>query len=131
MCIRDRKTSLEILLPAAVSGVVTGLMLAVARGVGETAPLLFTVLGNDRFDIGQIVGGGIANGQPIGQIANRLFEQPVDGLTLTMWKYSQQPAPERLQQAWAAAVVLMAFVLGLNILARLIVAWRQGRTGKL
>ncbi len=125
------KTSLEILLPAAVSGVVTGIMLAVARGVGETAPLLFTVLGNDRFDIGQIVAGGIANGQSIGQIADRLFEQPVDGLTLTMWKYAQQPAPERVQQAWAVALVLMAFVLGLNILARLVVNWHQKQTGKL
>ncbi len=125
------KTSLEILLPAAVSGVVTGIMLAVARGVGETAPLLFTVLGNDRFDIGQIVAGGIANGQPAGQIADRLLGQPVDGLTLTMWKYAQQPAPERVQQAWAVALVLMAFVLGLNILARLLVSWRQKQTGKL
>lgn len=124
------KTSLEILLPAAVSGVVTGIMLAIARGVGETAPLLFTVLGNDRFDIGQIVGGGIGSGQPIGQIANRLLEQPVDGLTLTMWKYAQQPAPERVQQAWAVALVLMVFVLGLNILARLVVAWSQKRTGR-
>ena len=125
------KTSLQILLPAAVSGVVTGIMLAIARGVGETAPLLFTVLGNDRFDIGQIVRGGITGGQPIGQIADRLFEQPVDGLTLTMWKYAQQPAPERVQQAWAVALVLMIFVLGLNILARLLVSWRQRQTGKL
>jgi ABC-type phosphate transport system permease subunit len=55
----------------------------------------------------------------------------VDGLTLTMWKYAQQPAPERVQQAWAVALVLMIFVLGLNILARLLVSWRQRQTGKL
>ena len=48
-----------------------------------------------------------------------------------MWKYAQQPFPERVQQAWGVALVLMAFVLGLNILARLIVAWRQRQTGKL
>ena len=119
------KTSLEILLPAAVSGVVTGIMLAVARGVGETAPLLFTVLGNDRFDIGQIVAGGIANGQAVGQIADRLLGQPVDGLTLTMWKYAQQPFPERVQQAWAVALALMLFVLGINILARVLTARSQ------
>ncbi len=119
------KTSLSVMLPAAISGVVTGIMLAIARGVGETAPLLFTVLGNDRYDIRQIVGGGLQSGQSLGQIAQRLFDQPVDGLTLTMWKYAQQPFPERVQQAWAVALVLMVFVLSLNITARLIVAWRQ------
>jgi phosphate transport system permease protein len=125
------KTNLQIILPAAISGVVTGIMLAIARGVGETAPLLFTVLGNDRFEVGQIISGGIAAGQSPFQILSRILEQPVDGLTLTMWKYAQQPFPERVQQAWAVALVLMAFVLALNILARLIVAWRQRQTGRL
>jgi len=124
------RTNLQIILPAAISGVVTGIMLAIARGVGETAPLLFTVLGNDRFEIGQIVRGGITAGQSPFQILSRILEQPVDGLTLTMWKYAQQPFPERVQQSWAVALVLMAFVLGLNILARLIVTWRQRHTGQ-
>jgi phosphate transport system permease protein len=123
------KTSLNVMLPAAISGVVTGIMLAVARGVGETAPLLFTVLGNDRYDIGQIVSGGLQGGQSVGQIAERLLDQPVDGLTLTMWKYAQQPFPERVQQAWAVALVLMVFVLGINIAARLLVIWRQKQLG--
>ncbi len=123
------KTSLSVMLPAAISGVVTGVMLAIARGVGETAPLLFTVLGNDRYEIGQIVGGGLQGGQSLGQIAQRLLGQPVDGLTLTMWKYAQQPFPERVQQAWAVALVLMLFVLGINIVARLIVVWRQKQLG--
>lgn len=96
-------------------------MLAIARGVGETAPLLFTVLGNDRYDIGQIVQGG----QSIGAIVNRILDQPTDGLTLTMWKYAQQPFPERVQQAWAVALVLMLFVLGINILARVLTARSQ------
>jgi len=124
------RTNLQIILPAAISGVVTGIMLAIARGVGETAPLLFTVLGNDRFEIGQIVRGGITAGQSPFQILSRILEQPVDGLTLTMWKYAQQPFPERVQQSWAVALVLMAFMLGLNILARLIVTWRQRHTGQ-
>ncbi|MBN1888901.1 MAG: phosphate ABC transporter permease PstA [Thermoflexales bacterium] len=119
------KTSLSVMLPAAISGVVTGIMLALARGVGETAPLLFTVLGNDRYDVGQIVGGGLQGGQTLGQVTQRLLDQPVDGLTLTMWKYAQQPFPERVQQAWAVALVLMVFVLSINITARLIVVWRQ------
>ncbi len=115
------KTSLRVMLPAAITGVVTGFMLALARGVGETAPLLFTVLGNDRFDLKQI----LSNGQSVGQMADRVFSQPVDGLTLTMWKYSQQPFPERVHQAWAVALVLMLFVLLVNILARVLTNRQQ------
>lgn len=115
------KTSLRVMLPAAVTGVVTGFMLALARGVGETAPLLFTVLGNDRFDLGQIV----SSGKPIGQVIDQVMGQPVDGLTLTMWKYSQQPNPERVHEAWAIALVLMLFVLTVNVLARILTSRRQ------
>jgi phosphate transport system permease protein len=123
------KTSLRVMLPAAVSGVVTGFMLAVARGVGETAPLLFTVLGNDRYEIGQIIQSGAQNNLPVGQIVNRILEQPTDGLTLTLWKYSQMPFPERVQQAWAVALVLMIFVLGINILARALTSRRRAQAG--
>lgn len=115
------KTSLRVILPAALNGVVTGFMLAIARGVGETAPLLFTVLGNDRYDIGQLAQGS-AN---FGDALTRIFEQPTDGLTLTMWKYAQQPFPERVQQAWAVALVVMLFVLGINILARVLTSRGQ------
>lgn len=117
------RTSLRVMVPAALNGIVTGFMLAVARGVGETAPLLFTALGNDRYDLGQIV----HSGQSLGNIINRAVEQPVDGLTLSMWKYAQQPFPERVQQAWAVALVLMLFVLGVNILARTLISARQNK----
>ncbi len=106
------KTTLRVLLPAALTGVVTGFILAVARGVGETAPLLFTALGNDRYDIRTIIQGGQYN---------RLILQPTDALTLTMYKYSQSPFPERQQQAWAVALLLMIFVLGVNIFTRWLV----------
>ena len=115
------KTSLRVILPAALNGVVTGFMLAIARGVGETAPLLFTVLGNDRYDLGQIM----QSTPNFGEALSRIFEQPTDGLTLTMWKYAQQPFPERVQQAWAVALALMLFVLGINILARVLTARSQ------
>lgn len=115
------KTSLRVVLPAAVNGVVTGFMLAIARGVGETAPLLFTVLGNDRYDIGQIM----RSTPNLGDAVSRVLDQPTDGLTLTMWKYAQQPFPERVQQAWAVALVLMLFVLGINILARFLTSRGQ------
>jgi phosphate transport system permease protein len=108
-------------LPAAVNGVVTGFMLAVARGVGETAPLLFTVLGNDRYDIARI----FTSSPSIGDALTRVFEQPTDGLTLTMWKYASQPFPERVQLAWAVALVLMLFTLGINILARFLTSRGQ------
>ncbi len=120
------KTSLRVVLPAAVNGVVTGFMLAVARGVGETAPLLFTVLGNDRYDVGQI----ISSSQNIGDAITRIFEQPTDGLTLTMWKYASQPFPERVQQAWAVALVLMLFTLGINILARFLTSRGQVKSNQ-
>jgi ABC-type phosphate transport system permease subunit len=58
-------------------------------------------------------------------ILNRMIDQPVDGLTLTMWKYAQQPFQERIQQSWAVAFVLMLFVLVTNILVRWVVARGQ------
>lgn len=106
------KTTLRVLLPTALAGVVTGFILAVARGVGETAPLLFTALGNDRYNVGTILQSGKLD---------RLIAQPADALTLTMYKYSQSPFPERQQQAWAVALLLMIFVLGVNILTRWLV----------
>jgi phosphate transport system permease protein len=115
-------TSLRVVLPAAASGVVTGIMLAIARGVGETAPLLFTALGNDRYEVGQIISSGVQGHLPFLAILNRIIDQPVDGLTLTMWKYAQQPFPERVQQSWAVALVLMLFVLLTNILVRWLVS---------
>jgi phosphate transport system permease protein len=115
-------TSLRVVLPAAASGVVTGIMLAIARGVGETAPLLFTALGNDRYDFGEILSSGVQAHLPILTILNRIIDQPIDGLTLTMWKYAQQPFPERVQQSWAVALVLMLFVLLTNILVRWLVS---------
>ena len=125
------KTALQIMLPAAISGVITGIILAIARGVGETAPLLFTVLGNDRFEIGQIVRSGVQGRQSVGQIGSGVLSQPTDTLTLLMYRYSQQPYPERVQQAWTMAFVVMLFVLLANVTARLVVYWQQRRMGKL
>lgn len=121
------RTSLEVVLPAALTGVVTGVMLAIARGVGETAPLLFTILGNDRYSVINTIGSGL----PAGQTVERLLVEPADSLTLTMFRYSQQPFPERVVQSWGVALVLMVFVLGLNVLARVVVSARQRRLGKL
>ncbi len=121
------KTSLSVLFPAALNGVITGFLLAIARAAGETAPLLFTALGNERYDIGTIVRNGAAQNQSILQILERIVDQPVDSLPLTLWKYAQQPYPERVEQSWAVALVLMIFVLLINVLARLWVEARKRR----
>jgi phosphate transport system permease protein len=121
------RTAISVVLPAAMSGVATGILLSVARAAGETAPLLFTALGNERYDLGLIVQSGVAQKQGIFQILQRVFDQPVDSLPLTLWKYAQQPYPERIQQSWAAALVLMIVILLINIVARLWVETRKRR----
>ncbi len=121
------RTAISVVLPAAMSGVATGILLSVARAAGETAPLLFTALGNERYDLGLIVQSGVAQKQGIFQILQRVFDQPVDLLPLTLWKYAQQPYPERIQQSWAAALVLMIVILLINIVARLWVETRKRR----
>jgi phosphate transport system permease protein len=120
----DWKTTLKVMMPAALSGIITGFLLALARAIGETAPLLFTALGNDRFNISRLVQSGTQNGQSIFVIIYNILEQPVDSLPLTLYKYTQQPFPERVAQSWAIALVLMSFVLLLNLLVRIYVNYR-------
>jgi phosphate transport system permease protein len=122
------KTNLSVILPAAANGIITGILLGMARASGETAPLLFTALGNENYEVGRIVTSGIANRLGLIGILEKIFEQPVDSLPLTLWKYAQQPYPERINQAWAVAFVLLLFVLLTNIIARL---WVQRRTSRM
>ena len=122
------KTSLSVVFPAAVNGIITGFLLALARAAGETAPLLMTALGNERFDIGQIITGGIQGHQSVFTIIGRIINSPVDSLPLALWKYAQQPYPERVELAWAVALVLMLFVLIINVTARV---WIQSRARKM
>ena len=122
------KTTLNVLFPAASSGIVTGFLLALARAVGETAPLLMTTLGNERFDIGQIFRAGVQGHKSVFTILWSIINQPVDSLPLTLWKYAQQPYPERVQQAWAVALVLVLFVLIINVSARV---WIQNRNRRM
>jgi len=122
------KTSLSVLFPAASSGIITGFLLALARAAGETAPLLMTSLGNERFDIGQIFRAGVQGHKSIFTILWSIVNQPVDSLPLALWKYTQQPYPERVEQAWAVALVLMLFVLIVNVTARV---WIQTRARRM
>ncbi len=99
------KTSFSVMLPAAVTGVITGLMLAIARVAGETAPLLFTALGSNNL--------------------STELDKPMASLPLTLFKYAVDPSKVRNAQAWAIALIIVALVLLLNIGARLITTWRS------
>jgi phosphate transport system permease protein len=121
------KTALSVTLPAASNGIITGILLGIARASGETAPLLFTALGNENYNLVKIIQSGIANHLNILTILGKIVSQPVDSLPLTLWKYAQQPYPERINQAWAAALVLMIIVLSLNIVTRVWVQMHSNR----
>jgi phosphate transport system permease protein len=121
------RTALKVTLPAALDGIITGVMLAVARASGETAPLLFTALGNDHFEAGRMIQSGIQNQQNIFSILFNIIQQPVDSLPLTLYKYSQQPYPERISQSWGVALVLMFIVLIINVFARVMVEVRSSK----
>jgi phosphate transport system permease protein len=102
------KTTLFIVLRTAAPGIATGVMLAVARVAGETAPLLFTAF-NNRFWA-------------------RGLDQPTASLPVQIFTYAISPYEEWHRQAWAAALVLVSLVLILNLLARLIFRHPQEST---
>ena len=101
------QTLFRVILPAAQAGIATGIMLAVARVAGETAPLLFTALGNDQ-----------AVYDPNG---------PYPSLTLKIWQYSQSAEPDWRHQAWVAVLVLVTLVLLFSAAVRFAVRGRQPR----
>jgi phosphate transport system permease protein len=94
------KTTLFVILPAAFKGIFTGILLSIARAAGETAPLLFTALGN-RFWSTQL-------------------DQPIASLTVFIYDYSKAPFDNWIRQAWAAALVLIMLVMLINITFRLV-----------
>ncbi len=100
----------QIVAKTALKGIVTGVMLAVARIAGETAPLLFTALGN-RFWSFQFHG-------PITALPGEFaqgFAQPIAALPLQIFSYAISPYDDWHRQAWAAALVLILLVLSLNV----------------
>jgi phosphate transport system permease protein len=105
------RTSLRVLLPAAINGILTGVMLAVARAAGEAAPMLFTAFGNP--------------------FMNTNLDQPTATLPHTVFTYAISPYPDWQAKAWATALVLIVLVLTLNVGARLLTGWRARRLGTL
>ncbi len=88
----------SVVVPAALPGIITGIVLALARIAGETAPLLFTALNNQFFSTS--------------------LRQPISSLTVQVYSYAQSPYADWHRQAWAGALVLVTIVLLCSILAR-------------
>ena len=81
----------DIILPSAIGGIVTGIMVALARVAGETAPLLFTAFGNRYY--------------------SHSLNQPIAALPLQIFDYAISPFDDWHRQAWAGAIVLILMVL--------------------
>ena len=92
------RTIVTVVVPASISGILTGIILGVARIAGETAPLIFTSFGN--------------------QFWSRGFNEPTSSLPVMIYNYAISPYDDWHRQAWAAGLVLLALVLVSNILAR-------------
>jgi phosphate transport system permease protein len=101
------RTSLTVVTRTAMGGIVTGALVAVARVAGETAPLLFTALGNLNFSMA--------------------IGEPMQTLSLQIYVYATGPFEEWHRLAWAAALVLMGMVLTLSLAARWLTRQRHGK----
>jgi phosphate transport system permease protein len=95
------RTTLGIVLPAARSGILTGVLVALARIAGETAPLLFTAFGNPFWEW--------------------RLGQPVDALPVRIFQYAISPYEEWHQLAWAGSLLLIALVLAVSLAARFLI----------
>jgi phosphate transport system permease protein len=103
------RTVVSVLYPAARSGIVTGLLLAIARISGETAPLLFTALNN--------------------QFWSTNLNAPMANLPVVIFQFALSPYKEWQDLAWAGALLITASILVLSISARLILAMLQTERG--
>jgi phosphate transport system permease protein len=96
------QTILRVVLPAASGSVVTGIMLAIARIAGETAPLLFTALGS--------------------RLLTTNPSRPFPSLTVQVYTYATGPYPQQRELAWAGILVLISIIFVLNVSIRLVTA---------
>lgn len=100
------KVITQVVYRGAATGILTGILLAIARVAGETAPLLFTSFNNSFFSMN--------------------MKQPISSLTVTIFQYAMGPYDSWHSQAWAAAFVITIFILIITIVGRLIIKWRYG-----
>jgi phosphate transport system permease protein len=101
------KVIIQVVYRGAKVGILTGVLLGVARVAGETAPLLFTSF-NDNF-------------------LNTNMNEPMASLTVTMFNYATSPYEDWQKLGWAAAFILSMFILGLNIIARIFLMKKKGK----
>ncbi len=94
------RTILKVILPAGLSGIVTGVLLSIARVAGETAPLLFTAFGSPFMNLNIL--------------------KPVNSLPLMIFNYATSPYPEWHALAWGDSFVLIVIVLGLNLFTKFV-----------
>lgn len=100
------KTIIKVFIPYAASGIITGLLLSIARVAGETAPLLFTAFGNP--------------------FINFNLSKPMASMPLVIFTYAGSPFENWHDMAWGASFILIVFVFVLNILAKLLSRrWKQ------
>ena len=110
------RTMWSVVLPAARGGVITGIMLALARIAGETAPLLFTILGSEYFSTHPVALA--VKHKVLAHVVVPTLNAPIDALPLRIFNYSLDVSPDRQAQAWAGAVILITLILVLSIAAR-------------
>jgi phosphate transport system permease protein len=96
------KTIVTVIVPAAYRGILTAILLAFARVAGETAPLIFTALGNSYWSHG--------------------WNEPTASLPVMIWNYAISAYDDWHRQAWAAGLVLLILILIINIIARTILS---------
>lgn len=101
------KTTVHIIMKAAMRGIITGILLALARVAGETAPLLFTAFGNRYW--------------------NTSLREPIAALPLQIFTYAISPYQDWHRQAWAGALVLVAFIFTLNLSVRFLTKGKSVR----
>lgn len=101
------KVIIQVVYRGAKAGILTGILLGVARVAGETAPLLFTSF-NDNF-------------------LNTDMSEPMASLTVTIYNYATSPYEDWQRLGWAAAFILSMFILSLNILGRLFLLKKRGK----
>ncbi|MET7616885.1 phosphate ABC transporter permease PstA [Streptomyces sp. NPDC005408] len=105
------RTILKVVIPTALGGITTGVMLAIARIAGETAPIMLLVFGSQ-----------LINTNP--------FEGAQSSLPFYIWEQYRVGSAASYDRAWAAALVLIAFVMILNLVARGIARWKAPKTGR-
>ncbi|MGE0762192.1 MAG: phosphate ABC transporter permease PstA [Bdellovibrionales bacterium] len=99
------KVILKLVVPGSRTALLTGVMLAVARVFGETAPLLFTALGNQYF--------------------SRSLAQPTATMPVQIYNLAKSGFPDQEQQAWAGALVLVVLVITINLITRLVLSRKE------